>query len=56
MAGARLERLGDKKHRAVMQACGFSMKMTEAECVAKLFEMYADWQGNKAKPRLGPLL
>lgn len=27
--------------RAVMQAYGFSTKMTESECVAKLFEMYA---------------
>ena len=27
--------------RAVMQAYGFSTKMTESECVARLFEMYA---------------
>ena len=27
--------------RAVMQAYGFSTKMTESECVAELFEMYA---------------
>ena len=28
--------------RAVMAAYGFSTKMTESECVAKLFEMYQD--------------
>ena len=27
--------------RTVMQAYGFSTKMTDSECVAKLFEMYA---------------
>ena len=27
--------------RAVMQAYGFSLKMTESECVAALFEIYA---------------
>ena len=30
-----------KNDRAVMQAYGFSTKMTESECVARLFEMYA---------------
>ena len=28
--------------RAVMAAYGFSTKMTESECVAKLFEMYKE--------------
>ena len=28
--------------RAVMQAYGFSMKMTESDCVAALFKMYAE--------------
>ena len=26
--------------KAVMQAYGFNLKMTESECVAKLFKMY----------------
>ncbi len=30
-----------RNDRAVMQAYGFSTKMTESECVARLFEMYA---------------
>ena len=28
--------------KAVMQAYGFSIKMTESECVAKLMEMYQE--------------
>ena len=28
--------------RAVMQAYGFSLKMTESDCVAALFKMYAE--------------
>lgn len=32
--------------RAVMSAYGFSTKMTESECVAKLFEMYAEMTNN----------
>ena len=30
-----------RNDRAVMEAYGFSTKMTESECVARLFEMYA---------------
>lgn len=30
-----------RNDRAVMQAYGFTTKMTESECVARLFEMYA---------------
>ena len=33
--------------RAVMEAYGFSTKMTESECVAKLFEMYSKLTGAK---------
>lgn len=33
--------------RAVMSAYGFSTKMTESECVAKLFEMYAEMTKEK---------
>lgn len=33
--------------RAVMAAYGFSTKMTESECVARLFEMYAEMAKGK---------
>ena len=35
-----LRRAHQENDRAVMAAYGFSIKMTESECVAKLFEMY----------------
>ena len=35
-----LRRAHQDNDRAVMAAYGFSTKMTESECVAKLFEMY----------------
>ncbi|MBQ6748696.1 MAG: methylase [Paludibacteraceae bacterium] len=35
--------------RAVMAAYGFSTKMTESECVAKLFEMYQNLTQNTPK-------
>lgn len=34
-----------RNDRAVMEAYGFSTKMTESECVAKLFEMYSKLTG-----------
>lgn len=37
-----LRRAHQDNDRAVMAAYGFSTKMTESECVAKLFEMYQD--------------
>ena len=36
-----------RNDRAVMEAYGFSTKMTESECVAKLFEMYSKLTGAK---------
>ena len=38
---ADLRKAHQDNDRAVMQAYGFSTKMTESECVAALFEMYA---------------
>ena len=35
-----LRRAHQENDRAVMAAYGFSTKMSESECVAKLFEMY----------------
>ena len=35
-----LRKAHQENDRAVMAAYGFSIKMTESECVAKLFEMY----------------
>jgi len=35
-----LRRAHQENDRAVMAAYGFSTKMTESECVAKLFELY----------------
>ena len=35
-----LRRAHQANDRAVMEACGFSTKMTESECVARLLEMY----------------
>lgn len=37
-----LRRAHQENDRAVMAAYGFSTKMTESECVAKLFEMYLE--------------
>ncbi len=37
-----LRRAHQENDRAVMAAYGFSTKMTESECVAKLFEMYQE--------------
>ena len=36
-----------RNDRAVMEAYGFSTKMSETECVAKLFEMYSKLTGQK---------
>ncbi len=36
-----------RNDRAVMEAYGFSTKMTESECVAKLFEMYSKLTAQK---------
>jgi hypothetical protein len=35
-----LRKAHQENDRAVMEAYGFSTKMTESECVAKLMEMY----------------
>ena len=39
---SELRRAHQENDRAVMAALGFSTKMSESECVAKLFEMYQD--------------
>ena len=36
-----------RNDRVVMEAYGFSTKMTESECVAKLFEMYSKLTAQK---------
>lgn len=38
-----------RNDRAVMEAYGFSTKMTESECVAKLFEMYSKFRLRKRR-------
>lgn len=43
---ADLRKAHQDNDRAVMQAYGFSTKMTESECVAALFEMYAKITSN----------
>ncbi len=35
-----LRKAHQENDKAVMQAYGFSLKMTESECVAELFKMY----------------
>ena len=42
-----LRRAHQDNDRAVMQAYGFSTKMTESECVAELFKLYQKLTGNQ---------
>ena len=42
-----LEEAHQANDRAVMAAFGFSVKMTEAECVAELFKMYQELVNKK---------
>jgi len=42
-----LRRAHQDNDRAVMAAYGFSTKMTESDCVAKLFELYQELTNNK---------
>ena len=44
-----LRKAHQENDRAVMAAYGFSTKMTESECVAKLFEMYQNLTQNTPK-------
>lgn len=44
---SELRRAHQENDRAVMQAYGFSLKMTESECVAELMKMYSKLTENK---------